>query len=450
MADNVDTIVAIATPPGRGGIGVVRISGKETKNIIPEVIGKRLSPRQAHLCTFKDERNQSIDNGLAIYFPAPASYTGEDVLELHGHGGQAVLSLLVDRVVRLGARMARPGEFTERAFLNGKIDLVQAEAVADLIDSTSAQAARSAVRSLEGVFSNKIQVLFDELVAIRTLVEGTLDFSEEDIDFFNPSEISRRLETCIEEIATVLMQAKQGVMLREGAQAVIIGKTNVGKSSLLNQLAGKNAAIVTAAPGTTRDTVEENVLIDGIQLRIIDTAGLRNTNDEAELEGIKRALDAAENTDIILFISEAGRKLEEEEKNLLQQLLKSNYVIVIKNKIDLTKTSPGIKIIDDNQTEIALSAKTGAGIDLLLQRLSKYLEETDVREDAFIARARHAIALEKTQAHLEKSLQCCDKNKAELLAEELRLAQEMLGKITGRFSTEDLLGEIFSGFCIGK
>jgi len=450
MADNVDTIVAIATPPGRGGIGVVRISGKETKNIIPEVIGKRLSPRQAHLCTFKDERNQSIDNGLAIYFPAPASYTGEDVLELHGHGGQAVLSLLVDRVVRLGARMARPGEFTERAFLNGKIDLVQAEAVADLIDSTSAQAARSAVRSLEGVFSNKIQVLFDELVAIRTLVEGTLDFSEEDIDFFNPSEISRRLETCIEEIATVLMQAKQGVMLREGAQAVIIGKTNVGKSSLLNQLAGKNAAIVTAAPGTTRDTVEENVLIDGIQLRIIDTAGLRNTNDEAELEGIKRALDAAENTDIILFISEAGRKLEEEEKNLLQQLLKSNYVIVIKNKIDLTKTSPGIKIIDDNQTEIALSAKTGVGIDLLLQRLSKYLEETDVREDAFIARARHAIALEKTQAHLEKSLQCCDKNKAELLAEELRLAQEMLGKITGRFSTEDLLGEIFSGFCIGK
>ena len=450
MADNVDTIVAIATPPGRGGIGVVRISGKETKNIIPEVIGKRLSPRQAHLCTFKDERNQSIDNGLAIYFPAPASYTGEDVLELHGHGGQAVLSLLVDRVVRLGARMARPGEFTERAFLNGKIDLVQAEAVADLIDSTSAQAARSAVRSLEGVFSNKIQVLFDELVAIRTLVEGTLDFSEEDIDFFNPSEISRRLETCIEEIATVLMQAKQGVMLREGAQAVIIGKTNVGKSSLLNQLAGKNAAIVTAAPGTTRDTVEENVLIDGIQLRIIDTAGLRNTNDEAELEGIKRALDAAENTDIILFISEAGRKLEEEEKNLLQQLLKSNYVIVIKNKIDLTKISSGIKIIDDNQTEIALSAKTGAGIDLLLQRLSKYLEETDVREDAFIARARHAIALEKTQAHLEKSLQCCDKSKAELLAEELRLAQEMLGKITGRFSTEDLLGEIFSGFCIGK
>lgn len=450
MADNVDTIVAIATPPGRGGIGVIRISGKETRNIIPEVVGKILPPREAHLCTFKDERNQSIDNGLAIYFPAPASYTGEDVLELHGHGGQAVLSLLVNRVVKLGARMARPGEFTERAFLNGKIDLVQAEAVADLIDSTSAQAARSAVRSLEGEFSNKIQVLFDELVAIRTLVEGSLDFSDEDIDFFNPDEISQRLDTCIDEIAIVLKQAKQGTMLREGAQAVIIGKPNVGKSSLLNRLVGKDAAIVTATPGTTRDTVGENVLIDGIQLRIIDTAGLRNTSDEAEIEGIKRARNAAENTDIILLISEAGQKLEEEEKHLLQQLLKSNSVITIKNKIDLIKEKPDIKIVDNQQAEISLSAKTGEGIDLLLQHLSKYLGETDVREDAFIARGRHVKALEKTQAHLEKSLQCCDKKKVELLAEELRLAQKMLGNITGIFTTEDLLSEIFSGFCIGK
>jgi tRNA modification GTPase len=450
MDDNVDTIVAIATPPGRGGIGIIRISGKETKNIIPEVLGKKLFPRKAHLCTFKDERNQSIDNGLAIYFPAPASYTGEDMLELHGHGGQAVLSLLVDRVVKLGARLARPGEFTERAFLNEKIDLVQAEAVADLIDSTSKQAARSAVRSLEGEFSKKIQGLLNELIAIRILVEGSLDFSEEDVNFFNPPEIYQRLETCINQTAMVLIQAKQGAMLREGAQAVIIGMPNVGKSSLLNRLAGKEAAIVTATPGTTRDTVAENILIDGIQLRIIDTAGLRNTNDEAELEGIKRAHNAAENTDIILFISEAGRKLEEEEKQLLQQLVKSNYVITIKNKIDLTKENNSIKIVDESQAEISLSAKTGEGINLLLQHLSKHLVETDVREDAFIARERHVIALEKTQALLEKSLRCCDKNKAELLAEELRLAQEKLGNITGIFSTEDLLGEIFSGFCIGK
>ena len=445
-----DTIVAIATPPGKGGIGIVRVSGKETKGIMCQLVSSELTPRFAHFCSFNDEQGNVIDRGLAIYFPAPASYTGEDVLELHGHGGQAVLSLLVGRVVELGARQARPGEFTERAFLNNKIDLLQAEAVADLIESSSAHAARSAIRSLEGAFSKNITKLLDELISIRKFVECALDFSDEDTGGFDPSEIHAKLEASIEKITETLTKAKYGVMLQEGYHITIIGKPNVGKSSLFNLLVGRDAAIVTEIPGTTRDIVSDRMMFEGIHLQIVDTAGIRHTKDIVELEGIRRAKTAAENTDIVLLITEADRNLDVEEKKLLKEFSCSANTILVRNKIDLAGEKAGVENTDNRETIVLLSAKTGEGVELLLQQLRKILDESETREDVFIARERHVHALEETLEHMHNRLSCCDIAKAELLAEELRLAQETLGKITGIYSTEDLLGEIFSDFCIGK
>lgn len=445
-----DTIVAIATPPGKGGIGIVRISGNTTRDIMHQLVSIEPSPRFAHFCSFNDATGQAIDNGLAIFFPAPASYTGEDVLELHGHGGRAVLSLLVERVVELGARQARPGEFTERAFLNNKIDLLQAEAVADLIESNSAQAARSAIRSLEGVFSKNISILLDELVSIRKLVECALDFSDEDTGAFRSEEILALLETCIEKISEALTKAKYGVMLQEGFHVTIMGKPNVGKSSLFNLLVGKDAAIVTEIPGTTRDIVSDRMMIDGMQLQVVDTAGIRNTKDVVELEGIRRAKSAAENTDIVLLITEADRNMDEDEEKLLSEYSDSSCAVLVKNKIDLAGKGASINVTEGQQVSISLSAKTGEGVELLLQHLKEISGNTETREDAFIARQRHVHALEETKQRLINSLQYCNTDKAELLAEELRLAQVSLGKITGVFSTEDLLGEIFSDFCIGK
>ena len=445
-----DTIVAIATPPGKGGIGIVRISGKGTGDIMRQLVSTTPVPRFAHFCSFYGKDDKAIDNGLAIYFPGPASYTGEDVLELHGHGGQAVLSLLVERAVELGARPARPGEFTERAFLNNKIDLLQAEAVADLIESTSAHAARSAIRSLEGAFSKNISVLMEGLISVRKHVECSLDFSEEDAGMFNPKEIYTQLETFIEKITETLAKAKYGVLLQEGLQVTIIGKPNVGKSSLFNLLIGKDAAIVTEIPGTTRDIVSDRLMVEGMQLQVVDTAGIRHTKDVVELEGIKRAKSAAENTDIVLLITEADRDTDDDEENLLNDFSDTARTILIKNKIDLAGKQAGVAKTEDQQVSISLSAKTGEGVELLLQHLRKILVNTETREDVFIARERHVHALEQTLEQLNNSLQYCDLNKAELLAEELRQAQETLGKITGVFTTEDLLGEIFSGFCIGK
>ncbi len=450
MVDKKDTIVAIATPPGNGGIGVIRISGPATKGVAKTMLGKALSPREACLCNFKNADGQHIDQGIAIFFPAPASYTGEDVLEMHGHGGRVVLDMLVKRVLELGARQALPGEFTERAFLNGKIDLLQAEAVADLINSNSAQAARGAIRSLKGEFSNKLYELHDKITNMRTLVEGALDFPEEDIDVINPIAIKQQLNEYIEVINEILTRAEQGARLQQGAQAVIIGRPNVGKSSLLNQLAGRDSAIVTAAPGTTRDIVNEDILLDGMSLRIIDTAGLRKAANEAEQEGVKRARNAAENADILLLMVECGQKLNKEENAIADQSRKMNHVVIIYNKIDLHNIKARQKKPDKEQIKIYLSAKTGEGIDLLLMHLSDHLGLCEYGEDVILARARHIESLKQAKGYFEHGLQKYSREHPELLAEELRLAQESLGEIVGKVGADDLLESIFSRFCIGK
>lgn len=451
MVDENDTIVAIATPPGRGGIGVIRISGPAVCAIAKGLIKQTLTPRVAHYCSFSDDLEQSIDNGIAIFFPGPRSYTGEDVLELHGHGGRIILNILVERTLALGARLARPGEFTERAFHNGKMDLIQAEAIADLIDSISAQAARSAIRSLAGEFSKRIYVLADKLINIRMFIEGTLDFPDEEIEFLSESDVKSKLISCLAELDGILTRAKQGNVLREGINAVIVGRPNVGKSTLLNQLAGREAAIVTATPGTTRDMVEEDILIDGVPVHIIDTAGLRKTGSEVEQEGIRRAKAAANNADVLIMMNEYGKKLRNTEQGLLKQTEAATQVIIVQNKIDLAGVKPALKINKNQQTEILLSAKTGEGIELFVQHLKDYLGMSEIHEDIFMARARHIDALVRAKSLLERGLNYySDRKAAELLADDLRLAQDALGEITGKFAPDDLLGVIFSRFCIGK
>ena len=450
MVDMNDTIVAIATAPGRGGIGIVRVSGPSAKKIADGMITKQLIPRLATYCSFTDTSNSVIDSGIALFFPGPASYTGEDVLELHGHGGMTVLSMLVDRALELGGRHARPGEFTERAFLNGKLDLLQAEAVADLIDSVSTQAARSAMRSLEGVFSNKLQVLFDGIVQLRAYIEGELDFSEEEIEGLGSSAVQQQLKEYLDGLNEILKQAEKGARLREGAQVIILGRPNVGKSSLLNQLVGRDTAIVTGNPGTTRDMVAEDILVEGIPLRIIDTAGLRDTDNEVEQEGIKRAKNTTINSDVILFVIEFDQTVSNEEKAMLEKESESKHIAIIRNKIDLAGTDPGMEKYKDGFVELFLSAKTGEGINLLLEYLKDYLGASNLREDTFVARTRHLEALAGVKYYLENCVTLCDIDNRVLVAEELRLAQERLGSITGEFVADDLLGEIFSRFCIGK
>ncbi len=406
------------------------------------MLGRVPAPRHATFCRFFDDDGQAIDEGIALHFAAPHSFTGEDVLELQGHGGPVVLNLLLQRCLELGARLAEPGEFSRRAFLNGKLDLAQAEAVADLIDAASSEAARSAVRSLAGAFSARIAELVEALTRLRMLVEATLDFPEEEIDFLKQADVFGRLDALDARLAAVRSQAKQGALLREGLTVVLIGQPNVGKSSLLNQLAGFEAAIVTEIAGTTRDTVREAIQIQGVPLHIIDTAGLRETEDEVERFGIARTWAAVGKADVALLLVDAARGLSEREAAILARLPELTR-LTIHNKIDVTGEAPRAA-----GNEVWLSAKTGAGMDLLRDKLLESAGWQAAGEGTFMARARHLDALARSAAHLAAARETA--SQLELFAEELRLAQAALSEITGEFSADDLLGEIFSSFCIGK
>ncbi len=448
MNPKVDTIVALATPPGRGGVAVIRVSGSHSKAIAETITRKQLIPRHATFSTFLDTHQHVLDEGLAIFFPGPHSFTGEDVLELQGHGGPIVVDCLIHRVLELGARLAKPGEFSERAFLNGKMDLVQAEAVADLIQASSKQAMRSAIRSLQGEFSKKITVLVETLIQTRLFLEAAIDFVEEEIDFLNNHQIEKKLSDMIHQFIAIETSAVQGSLLSEGITIVIAGEPNVGKSTLLNQLSGKEVAIVTDIPGTTRDLVREQILIDGMPIHFIDTAGIRNSVDPVEQEGIRRAKAEMAKADMVVFMTDASLSPPKKiELGMLPSL--SVPILVIRNKIDLTHELPHVTQEND-YTIISLSAQKKVGIDLLTAWI-KQLAGYTATEDSFSARRRHLDALSRAKHFLlQGQQQLQEHNASELLAEDLRQAQLALSDITGEFTSDDLLGRIFSSFCIGK
>ncbi|MFA5081456.1 MAG: tRNA uridine-5-carboxymethylaminomethyl(34) synthesis GTPase MnmE [Hydrogenophilaceae bacterium] len=439
-----DVIAAIATAPGRGGIGVVRVSGRDLATIIAGIVGRSLTPRYASYTRFKNADGDTLDEGIALYFRSPHSFTGEDVLELQGHGGPQVLQLVLERCLELGARAAEPGEFSRRAFLNDKIDLAQAESIADLIDAQSREAARSAVRSLTGEFSSHVHKLVEALVELRILVEATLDFPEEEIDFLAKADAFGKLAGIDAHLTEVMQQARQGALLREGLNVVLIGQPNVGKSSLLNRLAGYEAAIVTEIAGTTRDALREAIQIDGLPLHVTDTAGLRETDDPVEIMGIARTWSAVERADVALLLIDASHGVGAEEAAILERL-PAIPRLTVHNKTDLAGGAARISPAGD---EIWLSAKTGAGMDLLRQRLRELAGWQAAGEGVFMARRRHLVALAEAADHLRLARQ--NLPALDLFAEELRLAQIALDSITGEFSADDLLGEIFSRFCIGK
>ncbi len=449
-----DTIVAVATAPGRGGVGIVRISGKELDSFVSGFIGKALEPRLAKFTGFYDADNQIIDQGLAIYFPSPHSFTGESVLELQGHGGPVILDLLVNRALALGARLAQPGEFTRRAFLNDKLDLAQAEAVADLIDASSAQAARSAVRSLQGAFSQRVHQLVESLTQLRIFVEAAIDFPEEEIDFLNDGRVAAQLEVIQRQLQDLLSQAHQGSLLREGMTVVIAGKPNAGKSSLLNALSGRDSAIVTEIPGTTRDVLREEINLDGMPLHVIDTAGLRDTGDLVEQEGIRRAWLEIAKADRVLFVIDSTHDYSlQPAQNWPEYFVRfpeQHNISFILNKADLSGLSPGLND-QEAYPVVALSAQQGTGLSSLISHLKSCMGYCGAGDGAFIARRRHLDALNRAQSYLiSGQAQLSGAGAGELLAEDLRMAQQALGEITGAFSPDDLLGRIFSSFCIGK
>ena len=439
-----DTIAAIATAPGRGGIGVVRVSGAGLGAFALALCGRAPRPRTAHFTRFLDEHERPIDEGVLLYFAAPASFTGEDVIELQGHGGPVVMQMLLERCLQLGARLAEPGEFTRRAFLNGKLDLAQAEGVADLIEASTAAAARSAVRSLSGQFSEEVHRITDALIDLRMLVEATLDFPEEEIDFLERARAMPRLEGIREALEGVLDRARQGALLRSGLNVVLVGAPNVGKSSLLNQLAGEERAIVTDVAGTTRDALRETIQIEGIPLHIIDTAGLRDTEDRVERIGIERTWREIARADVILHLVEAGVATEVDLDESLPQGVER---IVVANKIDLAGLPPG-RVEAGGRVRLQVSARSGEGVELVRQELLRIAGWHAHGEDVILARERHLLALREALRHVEAA--GTQLGALELFAEELRLAQEELGTITGEFSADDLLGVIFSRFCIGK
>ncbi len=444
-ADN-DTIAAVATPPGNGGVGIVRVSGPVAANIAGRLAGKPLQARYATYASFCDADGGVIDSGLMLYFPAPHSYTGEDVLELQGHGGAVVLDMLLRRVLNLGARLARPGEFTERAFLNNKLDLAQAEAVADLIESSTEQSVRSAQKSMQGVFSGKIHELVDELTELRSYVEAAIDFVDEEIDFLSDGVVEKRIDRLLENVKSILRTAQQGRLLRDGMTVVLAGKPNAGKSSLLNALAGHNAAIVTDIAGTTRDVLRERIQIDGMPLHVIDTAGLRESDNAVEQEGVRRAHAEIEKADKILLLIDSR---EPESDSIVRTLPAGIDITKIYNKIDLLGIEPEI-VESDHGTHIYLSIKTGAGMELLRRHLKQSVGYNDAAGDVFIARRRHLEALSKAEQAIARALLQLQSQSGELVAEDLRLAQNSLAEITGEFTSDDLLGKIFGSFCIGK
>lgn len=442
-----DLIAAVATAHGRGGIGVVRLSGTALDSVARSLIGTLPQPRVATLARFLDAAGAEIDAGIALYFPAPHSYTGEDVLELQGHGGPVVMQLLLRRCLDLGARLAEPGEFTRRAYLNDKLDLAQAEAVADLIEATTSVAARSAVRSLSGEFSRLIHELVDRLVGLRMLVEATLDFPEEEIDFLRQADAGGQLAALIDAVGRLQGRARQGSLLRSGLHVVLAGQPNVGKSSLLNRLAGEERAIVTAVPGTTRDALRETIQVGGIPLHIVDTAGLRESEDEVERIGIARSWAEIERADVVLHLLDARTGMTTSDEAIASQLPVGVEQIALFNKCDLA-SGPSRQVAADGRVSLWLSAKTGAGMDALDKELLRIAGWQAGAEDVFLARERHLMALEKALASLRAAQ--AQPDHLELFAEELRLAQESLSAITGELTPDDLLGEIFSRFCIGK
>lgn len=453
MSDR-DTICALATPPGRGGVGIIRVSGMRAADIAIAILGYRPQVRNAHYGPFLDADQQPLDEGIALFFANPHSFTGEDVLELQGHGGPVILDLLLQRVMALGARLARPGEFSERAFLNDKLDLAQAEAIADLIDASSSEAARSAVRSLQGAFSKEIHNLVEQLIHLRIYVEASIDFPEEEIDFLSDGKVQADLAGIIGQLDRVTEAANQGSLMRDGMTVVIAGRPNAGKSSLLNALAGNDRAIVTDIAGTTRDVLREHIHIDGMPLHIIDTAGLRDTPDAVERIGVERAWQEIEQADRVLLMVDAS-ETEDIDPALLwpdfvHRLPANAAITVVRNKIDLTEESPGLST-EETQPVIRLSARDQIGLDALRGHLKQLMGYESAREGGFIARRRHLEALHQAQAFLQSGeAQLLGAAAGELLAEDLRLAQNALSEITGEFTSDDLLGRIFSSFCIGK
>ncbi len=452
MLNNTDTIAAVATAPGRGGVGIIRVSGRGACDIAQAITGKSLTPRQAHYLPFYNAEQQELDQGIALLFKGPHSFTGEDVLELQGHGGPVVLGLLLERVKQLGARQAKPGEFSERAFLNDKLDLAQAEAIADLIEASSEQAARNALSSLQGVFSNQVHALVESLIALRIYVEAAIDFPEEEIDFISDGKVAADLNAIIAELEQLLARARQGQLVRDGMRVVIAGKPNAGKSSLLNALVERDSAIVTDIAGTTRDVLKEHIHIDGMPLHIIDTAGLREASDAVEKIGIERAWNEINQADRILLLIDAQDTIAHPDwqpenvwPEFTDKLQHSDKVSVIYNKIDLVDGSK----LPENAVKI--SAKSGLGLEGLKQHLKDCIGYQSTTEGTFTARQRHIDALLAAEHSLQTGAEQLQAHAAgELLAEDLREAQNHLSEITGEFTSDDLLGRIFSSFCIGK
>lgn len=447
-----DTIAAIASALGKGAVGVIRVSGPSVPQIAIGILGALPAPRRARLSSFLDAQGRSVDEGIALYFPAPASYTGEHVLEIQGHGGALVVDMLLQRLLELGCRMARPGEFSERAFLNGKIDIAQAEAIADLIDAGTAAAARAAVRSLQGEFSARIGDLKSGITALRSYVEAAIDFPDEEIDFLSDHALRERLAAVFAAFESITAAARQGALLRDGLHVVIAGKPNAGKSSLLNKLAGEEIAIVTDVPGTTRDVLRQQVHLDGLPLNLADTAGLRATVDVVEVEGVRRARNEMAQADRVLYVLDIGAGTGDSESWAadLEELPAGVPVTLVFNKIDLTD---GLARLDETAAppRVFLSARTGAGLDLLRSHLKAAAGYCETESGAFAARRRHVDALNRARQHVQSAADILSTTRAfELFAEDLRLAQHALGEITGEFTSDDLLGEIFGSFCIGK
>ena len=447
MTPKVDTICAIASAIGQSGIGIIRVSGPLVKSIFKQILQTNLKPRYAYYGPFYDYEGSVIDKGVAIFFPGPNSYTGEDIVEFQGHGGASVLRKLLETITDSKVRLAEPGEFTKRAFLNGKMDLIQAEAVQDLIQSNSEESALSAVRSLTGEFSTKINELLSELISLRVFVEATIDFSDEEIDFLESHEVSSKLYALKKSLNDILNTATQGAILRDGIYVAIAGKPNAGKSSLLNSLTKQSSAIVTDIAGTTRDVLKETIHVDGMPVHIIDTAGLHNSDDVIEQEGIRRANMEIKNADIILLVYDSNDS--EFDLTILPDSVKDKPKILVRNKIDLFGLKPSVHKVD-HVLDIAISAKNGEGVDLLQDALSEFAGLNATAEGVFLARKRHINAIEETLVFISNAIDQLKHGSSELVAEDLRQAGLQLSQITGEFSSDDLLGEIFSSFCIGK